>query len=460
MLIKRIQNSRLLQLAVLILAIGVIFGSIVLIRNIPMYLPVGVDINQDAIVSGSSRTVAIRGNDVFYFADGLSGKGIYLLADGADEPELIVSTDAVDAVAANSLFLYYAVPQADDYSVINQFDLTAATVTAATIPIRFLKGVGATDGYLFFQGCIENENTCNSVSAIVEADVVDELIDEEFRIYKNDIVDNEHPDRFCNRNFDSISTDPTNPKLMSMYINTTEIPGFAIVYLAIPNINPSTVLLYPLIMSSVDIYHIASGQKIVASTSNEISYYVSATRQLTRLQNYARLSGTVKYTRYQLAIFASLIETKVHASVNFTDHYPELYDNDLYFTFGAPASLDHENLTYIGTKWNNTSDTSIFQMVEKRHLEDVVLNYVLSTGTLTIVYTTVEDERIIGRTDDAIYLYDEGDILQYDIASGEKTLVYHIGRFTIGKTLNIDFAGDFLIAYTSDYRYVEKIDLT
>ncbi len=460
MLIKRIQNSRLLQLAVLILAIGVVFGSIVLIRNIPMYLPVAVDINQNAIVSGSSRTVAIRGNDIYFFADGLSGKGIYLLADGTDEPELIVQADAVDQIAANTLFLYYAVPQADDYSVITQLDLATETVTATTEPIRFLKGIGATDGYLFFQGCIENENTCNSVSAIVEADVVDELIDEEFRIYKNDIVDNEHPDRFCDRNFDSIAADPTNPKLMSMYINTAEIPGFAIIYLAIPNIDPSTENLYPLIMSSVDIYEIASGNKIVASTSNEISFYISATQQLTRLQNYARLSGTEKFTRYQIAIFASLIETKTHATVNFFDNYPELYDNDLYFTYGTPFTSDRENLTYIGTKWNNTSDTSIFEMVEKRHLEDVVLNYAISTGTLSIVYTSVDDERIVGRTDEAVYLYQNGDILRYDIASGAKTFVYKIGRFTVGKTLNIDFAGDFLMAYTSDFRYVEKIDLT
>ncbi|MFH0993456.1 MAG: hypothetical protein V1761_03805 [bacterium] len=460
MLIKRIKNSRLLQLAVLILAIGVIFGSIVLIRNIPMYLPDVVDINQDAVVSGSSRTVAISGNDIYYFADGLSGKGIYLLADGAEEPVLVVAVEAVDAIAANASFLYFATPEADDYSIINQWNIAAATVNATTDPIRFLKGIGAIDGFLFFQGCIENENTCNSVSAIVEADVVDELIDEEFRIYKNDIVDNEHPDRFCNRNFDSISTDPTNPKLMSMYINTTEIPGYAITYIAIPNPDQATVLLYPLIMSSVDIYHVATGQKIVASTSNEISFYVSATRQITRLQNYARLSGTTKYTRYQLAIFASLIETKVHASVNYIDHYPELYDNDLYFSFGSPYSADHENLTFVGTKWNNTSDTSIFEMVEKRHLEDVVLNYVLSTGTLSIVYTTVEDERIIGRTGDNVYLYSKGDVLAYDIVSGEKTLVYHIGRFTVGKTLNIDFVGDFLIVYTSDYRYVEKIDLS
>lgn len=466
MLIKRIQNSKLLQLLSFVVVVAFIFAMVTIINALPMYKPTTVSISQNLQIAGTATTLAIDGDDLFYFADGDSGKGIYKLT--GTTREFIIALDKIGGIAVNSTHIFYATVGENGYGTIVLLDKDSHDKIAETINIRYMKSIVANEDFLFFQGCVDNQNVCNSVSAIDLSLVSDELIiaDDEnddsdvsaFRFFKQDLLNADDPIDFADDNFERITNDPNNPKILYMY-KSTEITGMTLVYLASFNTVASTQDLYPLVVESVDLYDNATGNKVVSSTDNETSYQVDGTTYLTRIRNVSHISGQSKVTEYYISIFQSLVETKIYKRVAYEDNFVEIDEMQMFFEYGTPFSSDGVNVFYIGSSWEKTSTSATMDTQEKLHLQDVLLKFNIETEVLSIVYTTVDKERIIGYADGTVYIYDNLKIVALNVATDAREEVYKIKRFSSGTSIFIDFSSDFISFYTADFEYFERIEL-
>jgi hypothetical protein len=438
---------------------------ITLIKAIPLYLPSNVTISQDLQISGTATSVAIDGEDMYYFADGDSGRGIYKLS--GTTREFITALDKIDGLAVNSTQIFYGTVGTNQYGTIVILDKTTHAKIAETVNIRYIKGIVADDDYLYFQGCLDNQNICNSVSAINLSLVVDEVIkvDDElddndvspFRLFKRDLLNAPDPIVFANK-FSRITNDPNNPKVLYIY-KSTELTGKTLVYLASVNTDTATKALYPLIVESVDLFDNTTGNKIIATTDNEISFRLSANDFLTRIRNFNRVVGTEKVNKYYISIFKSLVETKVYREINYTDNFENLTETQMFFEYATPFSFDGQTVVYIGNKWEKTATSATMETKQSLHLEDVLLSYDVVEETLNILYTTEDKERIIGYANGTVYLYKNLKIIALDLETNVRQEIHKVRRFSAGTAILIDFSSDFIAFYTADFKFFERIEL-
>ena len=223
MLIKRIQNSRLLQLLTAVILLATVALLVFIINIIPVYNPIRVDINHTGLITPSGRNMALYNDEVYYFTQGSEGRGIYVSSVNDDTSTLLIAVDRIDGLAVNQSSVFYVTVGENGFGEIVHVNKNSGEEVARTISIRYIKGIAADETYVYFQACVTEQNSCNSVSGLEVAKFVEVIVEEEvvavddFRIFKNDMVNNDDPANFFMMNFQIVTIDPTNNRQVAYY---------------------------------------------------------------------------------------------------------------------------------------------------------------------------------------------------------------------------------------------------
>lgn len=462
MLIKRIQNSKVLQLITALILISILAALIFIINIIPIYNPIRVDINHTGLVTPAGRNMALYENEVYFFNAGSEGRGIYVTVSEDSEPELVFLVDSINGLAANASHVFFVTVEPNDFGAIVKIDKVTNEEVARTIPIRYVMGIAADETYVYFQGCVVEENSCNSVSGILQSNFVEVIEEDEvvpvdnFRIFKSDMFNAENPTAFFTTNFQVVTLDPTNNRQVAIYYSS-EIPGKTIVYQASINLNTANNALYPYLIDQVEIFDNTTGLKVLASTSNDFQFRVSETRYITRIRDFNRIVSDVKINQFQINQIVGTTETRAFATVNYVYNFPEIIERNIYFEYAAPFKIGASSIGFITSRWNKPSDGSIFEPMQNRHLEDNLIQFDYTSNTLTVLFSSEKGERIIGYREGVVYLYESNRIYSYNIQTQVKELVLNVAKFSQNTTINIDMMGKIILISnvqgTRSYRY-------
>lgn len=467
MLIKRIQNSRLLQLITAIVLIAIISALVFIINIIPIYNPVRVDINHTGLITPSGRNMALYQSEVYFFSQGSEGRGIYVSNMDNDEAELVFAVDRINGLAVNQNSVFFVTVEDNDFGAIVRVDKTTKEEVARTIPLRYVMGIASDTQYLYFQACITGENSCNSVSALLLSNFVKTLDAEDnvlpvnnFRIFKSDMVNHDNPGFFFDSYFTVVTIDPTNNRQVAFYYSS-EIPGKTIVYQATRNDDTATNALYPYLIDQVDIFDNATGLKVLASTNNDYQFRVSSTRYITRLRDFNNIVDNVLINEFRLNQITGSTERRAFVSVPYVNKYPDLVPvpqfNPIYFEFSSPVKLSGTRIGFIASRWQRPSQGSVFEPLQRLHLEDyfVILDY--TANTLELAFASDKGERIVGYREGMLYLYNKNKIYSYDLTTQERELVLTVAGFSMNTTITIDMMGKIILISNSEgtrtYRY-------
>lgn len=469
MLIKRIQNSRLLQLITAIVLIAIVSLLVFIINIIPIYNPVRVDINHTGLTTPSGRNMALYEDEVYFFSQGSEGRGIYVSNIDNDDAELVFAIERINGLAVNQDSVFFVTEEEDDFGAIVRVDKATKEEVTRTIPLRYVMGIASDNLYVYFQACVTGENSCNSVSGLLLTDFVqtldeaDEIVPvNNFRIFKSDLTNHDNPAFFFSSFFTVVNIDPTNNRQVAFYYSS-EIPGKTIVYQATRNDDTSSNGLYPYLIDQVDIFDNSTGLKVLASTNNDYQFRVSNTRYITRLRDFNNVVDNVLINEFRLNQISGSTETRTFVSVPYVNKYPKLVPvpqfNPIYFEFSSPVKLSGTRIGFIASRWQRPSQGSVFEPLQRLHLEDyfVVLDY--TSNTLELAFASDKGERIVGYREGMLYLYKENKIYSYDLVSQERELVLTVAGFSMNTTITIDMMGKIILISNSEGNRTYRYDL-
>jgi|GEM_PF-2602017 len=469
MLIKRIQNSRLLQLITAIVLLAIVSLLVFIINIIPIYNPVRVDINHTGLITPSGRNMALFENEVYFFSQGSEGRGIYVSNVDSDDAELVYAVERINGLAVNQDSVFFVTEEEDDFGAIVRIDKSTKEEVTRTIPLRYVMGIASDNLYVYFQACVTDENSCNSVSGLLLSNFVqtvneaDEVVPvDNFRIFKSDLTNHDNPAFFFSSFFTVVNIDSTNNRQVAFYYSS-EIPGKTIVYQATRNDDTSSNGLYPYLIDQVDIFDNSTGLKVLASTNNDYQFRVSSTRYITRLRDFNNIVDNVLINEFRLNQISGSTETRSFVSVPYVNKYPDLVPvpqfNPIYFEFSSPVKLSGTRIGFIASRWQRPSQGSVFEPLQRLHLEDyfVILDY--SANTLEVAFASDKGERIVGYREGMLYLYDKNKIYSYDLVSQERELVLTVPGFSLNTTITIDMMGKIILISNSEGNRTYRYDL-